>query len=134
MNDQPSCLGTVRVRTYGYRECQWAHLHGFNSVALLRGVHPIIIYTSTGDDSCARDVIPDVPLLNLLPFLAKRNHPVHGSVKCLFGTPPKGQQPLLVWILLALGLLGDVEHQETALMAIAMVAHACGHQSGLLMS
>lgn len=67
----------------------------------------VIICISTGDDSCVKDVIPDVPLLNLLPFLAKPNESVHGSVKCLFGTPPEGQLPLLVWILLAPGL-GDV--------------------------
>ncbi|KAK2515951.1 hypothetical protein Q9233_013950 [Columba guinea] len=30
-------------------------------------------YTSTGDDSCAKDVVLDVPLLNSLPFLAKAN-------------------------------------------------------------
>lgn len=120
MNDQPSCLGTVR--TYAFRECQWAHLHGFNSVALLYGVRLIIIYRSTGDDSCAKDVIPDVPLLNTLPFPAKANDPVHGSVKGLFGMLSEGQQPLLVWI------------WKTAPMASVMVAHACGHQSGLLIS
>lgn len=62
----------------------------------------IIIYTSTSHDSHAKD---DVPLFHPLPFPAKPNGPVCGSVNGLFGMPRKGQ-PLLVWILLVPSLLG----------------------------
>ena len=98
---------------------------------VLHGVHPIITYTSTSENSWAKDAVPDIPLLYPLPFLAKPNNSVHGSVKWLFHVPLEGQQPLLVWILLAPGLIGDMEHQKTALMAVVMVAHECGHQSHL---
>lgn len=102
-------------------------LPGPISVALLCGVHPIIIYRSTGDSFCPK--MSGVPFLNLLPFLAEESNPVHGSVKSLFGMPPKGQ-PFSV--LLAPGILADMEHQKTTLMVIEMIAPACDHQSNLL--
>lgn len=71
------------------------------SSTLLHGAHPIIIYTSTGDESYSKDG----PLLNPLSFLAKPNDSIRSSVKCLSSTPPEGQQSLLGWILLAPGLL-----------------------------
>lgn len=93
MNDQTSCLCT-RVIMYVYREYQWAHLRGFNPVVLLHGFHRIIICINTSNDSRAKDNVPDVPFLNLLPFPAKLNYLVHGSSKSLLTALPKGQQPL----------------------------------------
>lgn len=89
--DQPYCLVTGRLGIYAYGECWWTQEPPI-SVALLCGVQPIIIYTDTVDNFCTK--MSGVPFLNLLPFLAKESDPVHGSVKCLFGMPPKGQHPL----------------------------------------
>lgn len=101
-------------------------------VALLCGVQPIIIYTSTADSFCTK--MSGVPFLNLLPFLTKESDAVHDSVKCLFGMAPKGQQPLPSSVLLARGILADMEYQKTILMVIEMIAPACDHQSNLLIS
>lgn len=106
-------------------------LPGLTSVALLCGFLPIIIYISTGDNFCTKTWFL-VSLFSICHLSLSKK--VHGSVKCLFGMPLKGQQPLFSSILLAPGILADMEHQKTMLMVIEMVAPACDHQSNLLIS
>lgn len=55
---------------------------------LLHGLHCVIIYKNTGNDSHAKNDVPDAP------FPAKMDNLVCGSAKYFLNTLPKRQQPL----------------------------------------
>lgn len=84
MNDQSSCLCTLRVKSYAYRGYLWGHIHGFNSLILLHGVHCVIMHRRPSDASHAKDDVPHAP------FAAKLNDLVHDLAKHLFDALPKG--------------------------------------------
>ena len=107
MNDQPSCLGTVKVRICACMGYRWVHLHGFNPFVFFHGPYHVMFYTSTGHNSHAKNDVPNVPLVNPLPFSAKVNDlvPVQRTALSVHQPKDSNHLPLFVWILLAPSLL-----------------------------
>lgn len=76
----------------GHREGENICLYGIlmgpppwlQTLCFVHGLHHIMVYTSTGDDSHAKDDVPHFPLVNPLPLPAKVNDWVHFSIHLLW--------------------------------------------------
>lgn len=78
------------------------------TLCFVHGLHHIMVYTSTDDDSHAKDDVPHFPLVNPLPLPAKVNDWVPVQRTALLVHQPKDSNHLspFVWILFAPSLLG----------------------------